>query len=124
MSTYTFKPPALFTKGIVHAEFFDVNNGNLLGFSPYATDFGLNGSMNEGDVEGGLGNQLIISLPDTSRLAVTCKTADSALNNMALPIGQDLSGYGVVETLTSIAATGASLALANAVAPYGTDDVL
>lgn len=124
MSTYTFKPQALFTKGIVHAEFFDVNNGNLLGFSPYATDFGLNGSMNEGDVEGGLGNQLIISLPDTSRLAVTCKTADSALNNMALPIGQDLAGYGVVETLTSIAATGTSLALANAVAPYGAENAL
>ena len=124
MSTYTFKPQALFTKGIAYAEFFDVNNNNLLGYSPFATDFGLNGSMNDGDVEGGIGNQLIISLPDTSRLAVTCRTADSALNNMAMPIGQDLAGYGVVETLTAIAASGTSLSLANAVAPYGTDDVV
>lgn len=124
MSTYTFKPQALFTKGIAYAEFFDVNTNNLLGFSPYATDFGLNGSMNDGDVEGGIGNQLIISLPDTARLAVTCKTADSALNNLALPIGQDLAGYGVVETLTSVVASGTSLALANAVAPYGTSDVI
>lgn len=124
MSTYTFKPQALFTKGIAYAEFFDVNTGNLLGFTPYATDFGLNGSMNDGDVEGGIGNQLIISLPDTARLAVTCKSADSALNNLALPIGQDVAGYGVVETMTSIAATGTSLSLANAVAPYGADDAL
>ena len=124
MSTYTFKPQALFTKGIAYAEFFDVNTNNLLGYSPFATDFGLNGSMNDGDVEGGIGNQLIISLPDTSRLAVTCRTADSALNNMAMPIGQDLAGYGVVETLTAIAASGTSLSLANAVAPYGTDAVV
>lgn len=124
MSTYTFKPETLFTKGIVFAEFFDVNSGNLLGYSPYATDFGLNGSMNDGDVEGGIGNQLIISLPDTSRLAVTCKTADSALNNMALPIGQDLAGNGVVETITAVVANSTSLSLANAVAPYGTEDAL
>ncbi len=124
MATYTFKPQALFTKGIAYAEFFDVNNNNLLGYSPFATDFGLNGSMNDGDVEGGIGNQLIISLPDTARLAVTCRTADSALNNMALPIGQDLAGNGVVETMTAIAASGPSLSLANAVAPYGTDQVV
>lgn len=124
MSTYTFKPQALFTKGIAYAEFFDVNTNNLLGYSHYATDFGLNGSMNDGDVEGGIGNQLIISLPDTSRLAVTCKTADSALNNMALPIGQDVAGYGIVETMTAVVASGTSLNLSNAVAPYGTDKVV
>lgn len=124
MSTYTFKPQALFTKGIAHAEFFEVNTSNLLGYSPYVTDFGLNGSMNDGDVEGGIGNQLIISLPDTARLAVTCKTADSALNNMALPIGQDLAGYGIVETMTAVVAASASLSLANAVAPYGAENAV
>lgn len=118
---YTFKPQALFTKGIAYAEFFDVNNNNLLGYSPFVTDFGLNGSMNEGDVEGGIGNQLIISLPDTSRLEVTATTADSALNNMALTIGAQLGGNGVIETMTGVVATGTSLSLANAVAPYGAD---
>ena len=118
---YTFKPQALFTKGIAYAEFFDVNNNNLLGYSPFVTDFGLNGSMNEGDVEGGIGNQLIISLPDTSRLEVTATTADSALNNMALTIGATLGGNGVIETMTGVVATGTSLSLANAVAPYGAD---
>lgn len=119
---YTFKPQALFTKGIAYAEFFDVNNNNLLGFSPFVTDFGLNGSMNDGDVEGGIGNQLIISLPDTSRLEVTATTADSALNNMALTIGAQLGGNGIIETMTAIVA-GASggLSIQNAVAPYGAD---
>lgn len=121
---YTFKPQALFTKGIVYGEFFDVNSGDLLGFSPFVTDFGLNGSMNEGDIEGGLGNQLILSLPDTSRLEVTASTADSALNNMALTIGAQLAGNGVIETMTSITAAGTSLSLANAAAPYGSEEAL
>ena len=120
MATYTFKPQALFTKGITFAEFFDVNNGNLLGFSPFVTDFGLNGSMNEG----GLGNQLILSLPDTSRLEVTATTADSALNNMALTVGAQLAGNGVIETMTSVTATGTSLSLANAATPYGAENAL
>lgn len=124
MATYTFKPQALFTKGIAFAEFFDVNNGNLLGFSPFVTDFGLNGTMNEGDIEGGLGNQLILSLPDTSRLEVTATTADSALNNMALTVGAQLAGNGVIETMTSVTATGTSLSLANAVSPYGAENAL
>ena len=122
---YTFKPQALFTKGIAYAEFFDVNNDNLLGFSPFVTDFGLNGSMNDGDVEGGIGNQLIISLPDTSRLEVTATTADSALNNMALTIGGQLGGNGIIETMTAIVAAGdGSLTIQNAVAPYGADKAI
>lgn len=121
---YTFKPQALFTKGIVYAEFFDVNNGDLLGFSPFVTDFGLNGSMNEGDVEGGLGNQLIISLPDTSRLEVTATTADSALNNMALTVGAQLAGNGVIETMTAVTAAAGQLIVSGAVAPYGSDNAL
>ncbi|MBR3240764.1 MAG: hypothetical protein IKF99_20295 [Oscillospiraceae bacterium] len=120
---YTFKPQALFTKGIAYAEFFDVNNNNLLGYSPYVTDFGLNGSMNDGDVEGGIGNQLIISLPDTSRLEVTATTADSALNNMALTIGAQLGGNGVIETMTAVTTAGLLnvLELSNAAAPYGAE---
>ena len=122
---YTFKPQALFTKGIAYAEFFDVNNNNLLGYSPFVTDFGLNGSMNDGDVEGGIGNQLIISLPDTSRLEVTATTADSALNNMALTIGGQLGGNGIIETMTAVvAATGGSLTVPNAVAPYGAEKAI
>ena len=122
---YTFKPQALFTKGIAYAEFFDVNNNNLLGFSPFVTDFGLNGSMNDGDVEGGIGNQLIISLPDTSRLEVTATTADSALNNMALTIGAQLGGNGIIETMTAIVAgADGSLSIQNAVAPYGADKTI
>lgn len=116
---FTFKPEELFSKGIVYAEFFDPATDDLLGYSRYVADFSLAGAMNNGEVEAGPGNALIMMIPDTTRLNVTATTADSALNNMALPVGGILGGNGVVETMTAITATGASLALANAVAPLG-----
>lgn len=116
---YTFKPEYMFTKGIVYAEFFDPATDNLVGFSKYVTDFGLNGSLNSGDVEGGPGNMLIMCIPDTARLSVTAKTADSALNNMAITIGAELAANGVVETSTVVTATSANLTVSNAVAPLG-----
>ena len=116
---FTFKPEELFTKGIVYAEFFDPSTDDLLGYSRYVSDFGLAGAMNNGEVEAGPGNGLVMMIPDSARLNITATTADSALNNMALPVGGTIVGNGVVETMTAITATGASLLLANAVAPLG-----
>lgn len=116
---FTFKPEELFSKGIVFGEFFDPATDDLLGYSRYIADFGLAGAMNNGEVEGGPGNALIMMIPDTTRLNVTATTADSSLNNMALPIGGTVAGNGVVETMTAITATGATLTLANASAPLG-----
>lgn len=118
---YTFHPDYIFTKGIVYGEFFDPASNNLLGFSEYITDFALNGTVNTGDIEGGPGNMLIMTIPDTARLAVTARTADSSLNNLGLAIGADLIGNGVIETVTAVTASGTSLTLEGAVAPLGGD---
>lgn len=116
---YSFNPQYEFSKGIVYFEAFDVATDDLVGFSKYVTDFSPAGSMNDGAVEGGPGNMLIINIPDTSRLTFTAKTADSALNNMALTIGQSLTGNGVVETSKPVVANGAALTITGAVAPLG-----
>ena len=116
---YSFNPQYEFSKGIVYFEAFDVATDDLVGFSKYVTDFSPAGSMNDGAVEGGPGNMLIINIPDTSRLTFTAKTADSALNNMALTIGQSLTGNGVVETSKPVVANGAALTITSAVAPLG-----
>ena len=116
---YTFKPEYLFTKGIYHGEFFDVATDNLVGFSEYITDFGLNGSFNEGAIEGGIGNMLIMNIPDTARLAVTARTADDALNNIALTVGGEVVGNGVIETVIGVVASGSTLSVSGAVAPLG-----
>lgn len=116
---FTFKPEELFSKGIVYAEFFDPATDDLLGYSRYVADFSLAGAMNNGEVEAGPGNGLVMMIPDSARLNITATTADSSLNNMALPVGGVLGGNGVVETTTALTATGDSLLLANAVAPLG-----
>ncbi len=117
---YSFSPELLFTKGIAYAEFFDIGTDNLEGYSRYITDFSPNGSMNDGAVEGGPGNMLIMNIPDTARLSITAKTADSALNNMALTVGAEVKGNGTVETSAVLTATGTTLTgLTGAVAPPG-----
>lgn len=116
---YTFKPEEVFSKGIVEAEFFDPATDELLGYSKYVVDFNPSGSMNNGEVEAGPGNALVMMIPDTCRLTVTATTADSALNNMAMAVGGELSGNGVVETTIAVTASSAALPLANAVAPLG-----
>lgn len=116
---FTFKPEELFSKGIVYAEFFDPATDDLLGYSRYVADYSIQGAMNNGEVEAGPGNALVMMIPDSARLNVTATTADSALNNMALAVGGTITANGVVETTTAITATGPTLALANAVAPLG-----
>lgn len=116
---FTFKPEELFSKGIVYAEFFDPATDALLGYSRYVADFGLAGSMNNGEVVAGPGAALVMMIPDTARLNITATTADSALNNMALPVGGVVAGNGTVETTIPITASGTSLALTNAAAPLG-----
>jgi len=116
---FTFKPDEVFSKGIVYAEFFDPATDNLLGYSRYVADFGLAGSMNNGEVVAGPGAALVMMIPDTCRLNVTATTADSALNNMALAAGASIAGNGVVETTIAITASSATLTLNNAVSPLG-----
>ena len=115
----SFKQEPIFSKGICYAEWFDVSTDNLLGFSQFVTNFGLNGTMNNGEVEGGVGNGLVMMIPDSARLAVTAQTADANLNNMALPIGATVGGNGVIETVIGVTATGTSISVSNAVAPLG-----
>ena len=116
---YTFSPEEVFSKGIVEAEFFDPANDNLVGYSRYVVDFNPSGSMNNGEVEAGPGNGLVMMIPDSARLNVTATTADSALNNMGLAVGASVAANGTIETVIGITATGASLTLNNAAAPLG-----
>lgn len=116
---FTFHPEELFSKGIVYAEFFDPATDDLLGYSRYVADFSLAGAMNNGEVEAGPGNALVMMIPDSARLNITATTADSALNNMALAVGGAVSGNGTVETTIAVTAAGSTLPLANAASPLG-----
>ena len=115
----SFKKKSLFSKGIVHAEFFDPATDDLVGYSAYVSNFGLAGSMNNGEVAAGPGAMLIMCIPDTARLNVTAQTADTDLNSLALPVGGTVGGNGIIETVIGVAATSGTISLTNAVSPYG-----
>ena len=115
----SFKKEPYFSKGIVNAEFFDISTDNLIGYSAYVTNFALNGTINNGEVEAGPGNMLVMAIPDSARLAITCQTADTDLNSLALPVGGTVTGNGVIETVVGVTADSTSLTLSNAVAPKG-----
>lgn len=116
---YTFYPEELFSKGIVEAEFFDPANDHLIGFSRYVQDFTPAGSMNNGEIEAGPGNALVMMIPDSARLNITATTADSALNNMALAVGGSITTNGTIETVVGVTASGSTISVNNAVAPLG-----
>ena len=115
----SFKKESLFSKGIVHAEFFDIATDNLIGYSAYVSNFGVQGSMNNGEVAAGPGAMLVMCIPDTARLNVTCQTADTDLNSLALPIGGTVTGDGVIETVIGVTAASNALSLTGAVSPLG-----
>ena len=115
----SFKKKSLFSKGIIHAEFFDPATDDLIGYSAYVSNFGLAGSMNNGEVAAGPGSMLVMCIPDTARLNITAQTADTDLNSLALPVGGTVAGNGVIETVVGVAASGSTLTVSNAVAPYG-----
>lgn len=115
----SFRKESLFSKGICFAEFFSIDTDDLLGFSPYISNFGVAGSMNNGEVAAGPGAQLVMMIPDTARLNVTAQTADTDINNLALPVGGIVSGNGVIETVGGFAANGTTLTVPNAVSPLG-----
>ena len=115
----SFKKKSLFSKGIVHCEFFDVATDDLIGYSAYVSNFTVQGSMNNGEVAAGPGSMLVMCIPDTARLNVTAQTADTDLNSLALPVGGTVAGNGIIETVIGVAATSSTLTISNAVAPYG-----
>ena len=115
----SFKKKSLFSKGIVHCEFFDIATDDLIGYSAYVSNFTVQGSMNNGEVAAGPGSMLVMCIPDTARLNVTAQTADTDLNSLALPVGGTVAGNGIIETVIGVAAISSTLTISNAVAPYG-----
>lgn len=120
----SFKKKSLFSKGIVNAEFFDPATNDLIGYSAYVSNFSVAGSMNNGEVAAGPGSMLVMCIPDTARLNITAQTADTDINSLSLPVGGTVAGNGIIETIIGVAATGSTISVSNAVAPYGTQDVV
>lgn len=104
MNAITLGDPNLFVKGIVEVLITDPQTGNIIGFDNVATEGAVNTSVNMGEITGGVGNPLLINIPDTTRITGTLTSQAFSMQQRALITGGSISNNGVVsfcETLTA-----------------------
>lgn len=76
-----------YAKGFSEASVYDIGTGNLLYWTNKLKTGSTSTSMNDGPIEGGLGNQLLANIPDTIRLTGTFEAADFSLEARGLQMG-------------------------------------
>lgn len=89
--------PNLFVKGMAEAIVTDVVTGDIIGYDNVATESSVSTEVNMGEITGGVGNPLLISIPDTTRISGTLTSQAFSLEQRALTVGGEISYGGVVQ---------------------------
>lgn len=111
---------ARYAKGFSEAYVYDVSTGDLMLYSNKFKTGNIATSMNEGAIEGGLGNKLLANIPDTVRVKGSFEAADFSLEARGLQMGSTVQYNGVSLTREEIIATGTSLTVSKQpAAAYG-----
>ena len=79
--------PPRYAKGFSEAAVYDIVTGDLLYWTNKLKTGNTSTTMNDGPVEGGLGNKLLTNIPDTVRLTGTFEAADFSLEARGLQMG-------------------------------------
>ena len=98
-----------YAKGFSEAYVFDVSSGDLLLYSNKFKTGNITTSMNNGAIEGGLGNRLLLNIPDTTRVTGSFETADFSLEARGLQMGSTVQYNGVSLIRERIVATTTTL---------------
>lgn len=98
-----------YAKGFSEAYVFDVSSGDLLLYSNKFKTGNIATSMNNGAIEGGLGNRLLLNIPDTTRITGSFETADFSLEARGLQMGSTVQYNGVSLVREKITATTTTL---------------
>lgn len=113
-----------FMKGVYECRYFGKDN-TLKYYDNMLTDSNIASSVNMGELTAGVGNPVVIQLPDSAKFTITLTAQDIDLRSRQLQTGGTLGYNGKTDTCEVIAATGSSLTLSSTpVAPYGTDEVV
>lgn len=117
----TFSDPSLFLKGTATAYLQD-DSGNFVYWSNKFQSASITTSVTMGEIRGGLGNPVLMTLPSDSNLNVSFTAADFSLFAKAAQTGATISTGAPVLTCGTGTVTGSTLYLpdgANAVTPPG-----
>lgn len=89
--------PNLFVKGMAEAIVTDVVTGDIIGYDNVATESSVSTEVNMGEITGGVGNPLLISIPDTTRITGTLTSQAFSLHQRALTVGGEVGFDGIVQ---------------------------
>lgn len=96
-SNFRLGSPNLFVKGMAEAIVTDVTTGDIIGYDNVASESSVTTEVNMGEITGGVGNPLLISIPDTTRITGTLTSQAFSLHQRALTVGGEISNDGIVQ---------------------------
>lgn len=120
MITATLNGTPLYAKGTMNVKLFDPGTDNMVYFSDKMSTSQLQSSINLGPINAGIGNPVVIQIPDTPNLTMNLTAADFSLEGRALSTGSNITYNAVVPVDEVVEATGTTLTvLQPPVAPLG-----
>ncbi len=112
----------VYAKGTMDVWCWSPSTGDLDYYSNKIQTNQFQTNVNLSPVNAGVGNPVVINLPDTSEATLTITAADVSLAARSLSVGGNLSYNGIIPFCESIKADGTSLQVSNPpVAAYGFD---
>lgn len=110
----------IYLKGTMDVWCHNPSTGDLDFYSNKVQTSQFTTTVNMAAVNAGIGNPVVINLPDTSEVNLTLTAANMSLEARALSVGGTLSYNGIVPVIESVTANGTSLVVSNTpAAGYG-----
>lgn len=104
MNAITLGNPNLFVKGIAEVVITDPTTGNIIGYDNVASEGAVSTSVNMGEITGGVGNPVLMTIPDSTRITGELTSQAFSMQQRALATGGSVLSNGVVsycETVTT-----------------------
>lgn len=115
----------LYAKGTMNFKFFDPSTNDIAYYSDKIATNQLASTVNLGAINAGIGNPVVIQIPDTPSLTLTLTAADFSLRARALAVGSEVVYNGVVPVDEVVESTGTTLTVTQIpVAPLGGCDIV
>lgn len=109
MNAISFSNPNLFLKGVAEIVVTDPSTGNIVAYDNVASESAVNSSVNMGEIAGGLGNPVVMMLPDTARITGSLTSQAFSLEQRALAVGSTVEYNAIVPVCETISPSGSTL---------------
>lgn len=112
--------PSMYVKGTADIWVFDIQTGDVVGYSNKLDTSSLSSSVNTGEIRAGLGAPVVMTIPDSATFTGEVTAQDFSLEARQLQTGGTLKYNGTGVYRENITATGATLTVSKQpVAAYG-----